>query len=462
MKQNTSPAVKTKVACASLFLLFHAAAVATSSNICAAKLVNPISLQTNSDTPETDGGALGISFFNGSWQQALNTAAKLQRPVFVLLGNYSVTEYRQLELSVFNHEETELFFNSHFFNCKLNPAYADGEQLISKYHIVQMPVCLFFSPTGELLLQESCPINKDKLLAAGKTALDIFRQKPNDAFMVPVSSQPSGKEVKREYIQLLEYQIKYKNGFRSSEFLYEYAYLLKKFNEPVQTVVNQFLSGIAITDLSLPRNVQFIYDFADDIQSSAFSLLVSNRFYYSSILDKQKTEQRIAEALKSAVFNAAVNNNNAQFNAVLSVMKKCRLANEQETELYLRALFFEKTNNWSDYSGLMIGQYRNGENINPDLLDEAAWKFAVHVNNEPKLEKALLWTEQNMNQYPVNFKYRETYAALLYRLNQPKKALKEAERAKEIARKKGQYYFSTLNLTDLIQKGLPLTEDIRE
>ncbi|OWY19827.1 hypothetical protein C7N43_33720 [Sphingobacteriales bacterium UPWRP_1] len=88
MKQNTSPAVKTKVACASLFLLFHAAAVATSSNICAAKLVNPISLQTNSDTPETDGGALGISFFNGSWQQALNTAAKLQRPVFVLLGNY--------------------------------------------------------------------------------------------------------------------------------------------------------------------------------------------------------------------------------------------------------------------------------------------------------------------------------------------------------------------------------------
>lgn len=230
----------------------------------------------------------------------------------------------------------------------------------------------------------------------------------------------------------------------------------------MQTVVNQFLSGIAITDLSLPRNVMFIYDFADDVQSSAFSLLVSNRFYYSSILDKQKTEQRITEALKSAVFNAAVNKNNAQFNAVLAVMKKCRLANEEETELYLRALFFEKTNNWPDYSGLMIGQYRNGENTAPDLLDDAAWKFAVYVNNEPKLEKALQWTEQNMKQYPTNFKYRETYAALLYRLNQSKKAMKEAARAIEIAKKKGDNYFSTLNLTDIIQKGLPLAEDIRK
>jgi len=326
---------------------------------------------------------------------------------------------------------------------------------------MQLPVCLFFSPTGELLLQENSPIDKEKLLNAGKKALDIFRQKPDNAHMMPVSNQQLSKEFTREYIQLLEYHIKYKNGFRSPDFLYEYAYLLKKFNEPVQTVVNQYLSGINITDFSLPRNVLFIYDFADDIQSTAFSLLVSNRFYYSAILDKQKTEQRIIEALKSAVFNAAVNNNNAQFNAVLSVLKKCRLADEQKTELSLRALFFEKTNNWPDYSGLIIGQYRNGENINPDLLDDAAWKFAIHVNNEPKLEKALQWTELNMKQQPYNFKYRETYAALLYRLNEPKKAMKEAERAKEIARKKGDYYLNTLNLIDIIQKKLPLTEDIR-
>lgn len=409
--------------------------------------------------------AYGVSFFTGTLQSALIVTQTRDLPLFVLL--YEPYTLSDMESTVFNQKDVELFYNSHFFNCKIKSDSEDGKYLIEKYNLSNLPALLFFNSSEYLLLQDAGEKTQAALLTLGNKALqENINNKHSRAaetkLQLVANVEKNESTLDRGYIQLLEYQIKYENGYANTNFLYDYAYLLHQFNEPYDAVIAQYLAGISIPDLSSEKNVRFVYDFSGDIHSPAFSLLLSNKQYYIGLLGKQKIEQRIAEALIAAAITAAANKNRVLLNEALSALKKSGISSSIMTEQQLRSLYFEKSGNWNDYSSYKIGQYKNGEGINPDELDDVAWKFVLHVDNELKLEKALLWTQENMRQFPSHFKYRETYAALLYRLNQKGKAKKEAQKAREIALQQGKNYGSTLALMDAMAKGATLDKNIRK
>ena len=125
-------------------------------------------------------------------------------------------------------------------------------------------------------------------------------------------------------------------------------------------------------------------------------------------------------------------------------------------------LYYEKAEKWDEYANAAVAFLGTGKEQQPELLDNIAWNFMQQVAQPEMLQKAQLWMQEAINQKPANFKYRETCAALLYKVGKPDKAMKETEKAIEVARQQGVDYSTTLKLQEFIRKSKPIPADFRE
>ena len=84
-----------------------------------------------------------------------------------------------------------------------------------------------------------------------------------------------------------------------------------------------------------------------------------------------------------------------------------------------------------------------------DKLNSLAWKYYEEENNTNKLNLAIKWVQHSIY-LDKNYYNTDTYAALLYKTGENKKALNVAKQAIEIAKVKGVDYRETKELIELI------------
>lgn len=407
----------------------------------------------------------GVSFFTGSMEKIIGNNNFIYLPVFVYVYAGYKPDCRRMQNNVFDKKEVGEFFNKNFLNVKINLHSVDGFKLYNDYSLKNFPAYLFLNRFGEVIDQSYGYIEATEFLKFGKQALYKFQSQDNTHF-IQVSQPIEGDEVSNNFDQqfksLIEYNILYENGYTEKDFLYNYAYLLKKFNQPNQHIADQYVSQLLHSEFSMSKNIQFIFDFSDNTQTNAFQVLLKNYNYYIKFLDEERINLRIKESVKMSVILAAMNRNVKEMEQALSYLKLVNFRDSEEYKFCMRATFYEKTGNWREFSTLVLDYFKNPNSIDPQLLDMFSRKFAVNSINELKLEKALIWSKGLVNEYPTNYKYRETYAALLYRLNKTTKALKEAETAKLLAQKHGLDYSSTLYLIETILSNKKLTQQFVE
>lgn len=427
---------------------------------------NEFSSSERQDVNTKDGKPDGVAFFIGNWQKVTKDFVDLELPIFVFVyANYK-SDCQKMQRNVFEQKAVGEFFNRNFLSVKINLQTEDGFKFNNDYSLRDYPSYLFFHPNGELVYQSSGHMDAESFLALSSKALSLCQTK---AKILKVAVSHEGEmefnvadKYDNLYKKLIESNVKYGNGYYNPDFLYEYAYLLKKFNVPYQHVANQYLDVLPKNELSSTKNVAFVCDFADNIQSAAFNLLIKNLNYYSVIADEELVNKRIKEAVKMSVILAAANRNTKELEQAISVIKSANLPDVEEFEFLMRTTYFEKLERWQEFSTLAIAYFKDGNGADPNMLNVFSRKFAVYISNELKLEKALVWAKTLVNDKPSNFKYRETYSALLYRLDKTSKSLKEAEVAKALAQKKGLDYSSTLYLMESIRTQKKLSPTIIE
>lgn len=379
------------------------------------------------------------------WEQACQMVDAMERPMFVYIYMDYKSECTQMSNQVFADQKVKDFYTGKFVNLKINLHTKTGTYLKQKYQLREFPALLYFDQKKELITRDGGFKSINEFVRIGKYALQSNAH-------VPIAGV-----IPSLYTNYIEKKMQYDNGVRNIEFLYDLAYQLKKFNEPFLPIVREYIETEGVENLTKDRHLNFIYDFADDINNEAFDILLNQKQRYIDFFGEEMIDKRIKKTIRSAVIIAARYQNREAFEEIKETIDRANISNQKNFEFLMLTVYHENTKNWTDFTKLVEKYTQENPNIEASILNDLAWRYVVNIDDKSKIQKALSWSEKAIEKDSNEFKYRETYAALLYVTGKRSKALKEAETAINIARKLNLDYSSTLKLSEVIRgnRGIP-------
>ncbi len=397
----------------------------------------------------------GIQFFVGTWDQVLEMAEVRKKPIFVHMYTNYTPACRKMEKEIFKDYRSVNLYNTEFINHKINLHTKEGMKFKERFNLPnttsQFPVLLYFDQTGSLLMKK-----------LGEKSVNEFLDIGNQ--IIHASDGQKNKTIAQPYMNYIIYKASYEEGERKPNFLHEYAYQAKKFNDNYLPMVNEYIAQLSDEKLFTQKNAQFICDFSDDIHARPFEILLNNKHRFISVLGREIVENKMKEAIRTAVVNSAMAQESEpqNFQYALRTVTKCNLSDASEYTFLMELLYAKKLRNWGSYRALAYNYLENNTIENANVMNEIAWQFAIHASDKDKLELALEWTTTIIEAKPKTFSYLETQAALLYRLNKRSKAIKIAEKAIDLAKQRGINYKSTLNLLKAINTDTVIPQNLRK
>jgi tetratricopeptide (TPR) repeat protein len=387
----------------------------------------------------------GIEFTELDWTQTKEIAQSIKRPILMVVYKPYSTECKTMNNTTFADVEVEAFYESYFVSAKLNVHTHEGMKFRSEYKLSEYPALLYFTADGKLIQKDAGVKSAEELISLGES---VLAKVPNN----------TDNTIPSIYTSFLEKKLQYINGSRTPRFLYDYAYDLKKLNETYSEVVDYFLNSSDFkTSQSIRDNMQFVFDFADELDSKAFDIMLRNKQQYMGVFGKDEVNAKILDAVRSKVILSALDQNKTAFEDALQYITKAAIPNSQESIFKFKLLYYKETNNLLSYVQAVTNYCNIQIAPNPDILNTAARDLAVNTNNKEQLEKALQWISKSLSISNSHFEYNETIALIFYKLGKKSKAIKELDIAIEKARKSGGDYSNSLQLQEIIRadKAIP-------
>ena len=91
-----------------------------------------------------------LKTFDGTFEAALEHAAEIQKPVFVMAHAEWCGACRQLENNTLSEGEVIAFLNNNFVSFDFDIEKGEGPDLAEKFNIRRTPSLLFITPDGEV------------------------------------------------------------------------------------------------------------------------------------------------------------------------------------------------------------------------------------------------------------------------------------------------------------------------
>ncbi len=113
----------------------------------------------------------GISFFQGTWTEALAKAKKENKLIFVDAYAVWCGPCKFMAANVFPIKEVGDYFNSNFINYKFDMEKGEGPAFAKQYGVRAYPTLFYINGEGKIIHQDMGMKQKDDLLNSGKTAV---------------------------------------------------------------------------------------------------------------------------------------------------------------------------------------------------------------------------------------------------------------------------------------------------
>lgn len=226
--------------------------------------------------------AEGIEFFEGTWKEALEAAAKQDKLIFVDAYTTWCGPCKRMAKDIFPLKDVGEFYNANFINMKMDMEKGEGRTIRSKYGVNAFPTFLFVNGSGELQYK-----NKGG--------------KPAPAFI------KMGQEALNRFDNSGQFAEKYEEGSREPELLYKYAIALAKANkEDKIKVANEYLKTQkpVSTNMAKEENLNFLFHCATEADSRIFSLFLKNREAIQKVHGEEAVNKKIEKACNNTVAKA--------------------------------------------------------------------------------------------------------------------------------------------------------------
>jgi len=368
--------------------------------------------------------------YETSFEQAFRSAFLQRKPIAVLITIQSA-EPSSGNINGLSNPEVVNKFNSYFVNFSTDRSdTAASMPLIRKYKIFRFPSFLFFDYKGGLLFSDVA------FLAIPQPLLMIAEKAIRES---------RGKS-------LVDYDSIYQAGNRTRPFLKEY--ILKREKAGISDnacLIEDYVSGLAVSDLNSYAEVLFILKAGPYTDSTAFRLAHTNRRIIDSIYriepeDLRKainnniirntmqsaiSRKKYSRALACANFTRDTWKNNpreAQKSWDLKMMQYHRAIKDTLIYLSRASRFYQdyvmsistdsiKKREMASYEASRETlRFRSVQDSFAVELNNAAWDFYLLGGSRNEyLQKALFWSQRAVELSPKAAFY-DTYAHLLYRL----------------------------------------------
>lgn len=376
--------------------------------------------------------AQGITFFEGTWEEALATAKEENKSIFVDTYTDWCAPCKKMSKYVFTKPVIGNFYNDKFINVKLDMEKGEGIDFAKTYEVRAYPTLLYFSPEGELVHRTAGFKDADKFLAIGKAALD-----PNK--------------------RLSTLTKRYAEGDRSPDFLRNYAYAAKAAVDPkYPQIAEEYLT--TQNQWNAPETMQFIYDFTESTRSRQFNYMVENREMFEKEIGKGKMFGKIQSVVQERL--DLIMNQKSASNEIIEVGKLFDKVYKEEATVKFAAFkmtYYRTQGDRDGFAEAAVDYVDNMRDITADELNSIARTFAEVIDDKVMLTKAVDWTKRAIDM-ENDFTYHYTLGALYYKLDKKRKAKRAIKKSIKIGEKAGEDIEHVKELRKQIKSGKKYSE----
>ena len=391
-----------------------------------------------------------LVFTQMAYEEILKRAQTENKPVMLYFHFDGCGACKRMEKSAFKDNRVSEFYNSKFINFEINTLKEEGRKINKIYNVNKHPTFLFLNSEG-----------KEVHRVVGLVSPEIFVSHAKNAL------------TKDKTLSYFKWQ--YEEGNRDPDFLYEFCYSLSDAFEFDSLATVEYIKSQSEKELSLERNIKFIYDFAlynytytMPFESREFKFLLNNKEAFYKHCNPEQVDSRVVFITSEANYKAIENLDEERFKLTVDVLRNYKkneyrfiemrgrfsgiitdiidLALEAEMEYHLKSgdkpkydaardLYIEKS--WDNWK----------------CLNNISWEYYETVDDKQELQKAKKWIIRSIELFST-YANNDTYLALLNKLEEYNNALIQAEKTLEIAKNDGVDLNATLDVIDNIKKKL--------
>lgn len=122
-------------------------------------------------TPPSISNSEGISFFQGTWEEALAKAEEENKVIFLDAYASWCGPCKLLKRNVFSDATVGEFYNSNFINVAMDMEKGEGPKIASKYGVRAYPTLIYINGDGSIANKAVGYHNTDQLIGLGTKVL---------------------------------------------------------------------------------------------------------------------------------------------------------------------------------------------------------------------------------------------------------------------------------------------------
>ena len=365
--------------------------------------------------------AEGIQFFDGTWEEAVELAAKENKYIMVDAYTDWCGWCKVQDKETFTLDAVGEVVNPNFIPIKVDFEKGVGIDLGMKFRVSSYPTILFFNPAGQLVHTRSG-----------------YARDPQD-FIKDCNKALSIKEDRIFAFDSRDFTTPfpdfYLNSFRRGE----------NYVWPEEEEVVAFLDKQE--DLFDEVSWSVIWRFGGGEKYEEH--LMANLGEYEKRYGREGVRETARTRVYMKVYKAAQEADEEMMLAAVALLDTYQLDENHELKLYYKQVFYEQTEEWDNYARVSE-EIVTDENASANQINSICWNIYEKVEDQAILEKATAWMKVGLAKEPDNWMYIDTYAALLYKTGNLVEAEKQAQKAIELGEEKGEDVSDTKKLLEKI------------
>ncbi|HVK48467.1 MAG TPA: thioredoxin family protein [Pseudobacter sp.] len=351
-----------------------------------------------------------IQFTNGTFNEALQAAAKSGKLVFVDCYTSWCAPCKWMEKNVFVNDTIHQYFNKQFINFKVDMEKGEGVSLRERYKVTSFPTYLFVDAKG----------NQVHRTGSRMSVLDFITEAKR-------ANEPGNT--------LADMEKKFNNGDRSLKLLTDYAIVLQRVNGgQFDKVRSELISKVKEEELNTALGWTIIKTFARDEEDKLGAYLIRHRQQFTAFADEAGIQAKLNQLASATMYGLIRQKRNREFFDQLTLMLRDTSYAAQRNAVMLQLEYYLTNKNAEGFLAVartaQAGAFRN----NPADLSFVARRAGYQANGDTAvLKQAYEMARLAAILEPEEYSNQGTLAESCYALGLKEEGLKAARKARLLA-----------------------------
>jgi len=361
-----------------------------------------------------------------SWNKIKTIAAREHKLIFIDAFTDWCSWCKVMDKETFSDTSVANFISKKFVPVHYEMETGFGLTMSEKYRVNAFPTYLIFTPDGKVVSRIIGYHKSKEFIQELNTALDPSRQ--DHLTGISAALDPGFPQF-------------YKDSFLKGD--------LRK--RPDSATVNSFLASAK--DLSDEVAWSVLYRFSYLVTDQYKEFVYKNFDMLMKMYGANDVQSSVSAFLSSDLTNAVTMNDESALEKVIAASEKYVGGSADETRLNYRLRFYHGTNRWTALADLIDSVKNSTGSLDENAINNYSWTIYKECDDKEIVARATHWMSEVVAVSP-KYMLLDTYAALLYKSGDLRKAKLYAETAIEAGKKEKEDVHETRELLKKINGSL--------